>query len=242
MIRNSIIGIFFLGLLFLIFYSKSRDYLLQHSYDALNENDRITTKAEIDELLAGLDKLKYKELEEDYLNQTKSKERKFKNLLSGATYYKVNRAQINQKIVGNFRIKDFLSKDEFYYKGLYDKDYYQNWLIDKRLLYSILELQKELQKKGYNQDGFWIRYGHRTPKHNAAVNGAGSSRHILGEAADLVIEDINQDGKYTEEDKEIVLELVNNKIIGNKGGVGRYPGTRTIHIDVRGKRARWDSY
>lgn len=110
------------------------------------------------------------------------------------------------------------------------------------MLHKILDLQKELERKGYDQDGFWIRYVHRTPKQNEEVNGVGSSKHILGQAADLVIKDINKNGKYSEEDKEIVFDLVDKKIIGNKGGVGKYPGTQTIHIDVRGKKARWDSY
>jgi uncharacterized protein YcbK (DUF882 family) len=75
---------------------------------------------------------------------------------------------------------------------------------------------------------------------NEAVNGVENSRHILGQAIDIVIGDINRDGGYTVEDKQIVLDILEDKVIRNAGGVGRYPGTRTVHFDTRGFRARWD--
>jgi uncharacterized protein YcbK (DUF882 family) len=64
---------------------------------------------------------------------------------------------------------------------------------------------------------------------------------LYGRAADLVIKDINNDGKKNQEDKTIALEIL-EKIVGDKGGMGLYPGTMTIHIDCRGYKARWDSY
>lgn len=241
-LRNLIVGLILGGIIFSIFYWRTRDYILQIRYDISNENNRVTTRSEIDEILSKLEKVKYQELELEYSSYTKSNEPKFKRLLSNSTYYKVNHKISNQKIVGEFRIKDFMCKDKYYKRSLYDRKFYQNWLINKRLLYRILELQDELEKQGNNKDGFWIRHGHRTPKYNRDVNGADLSRHVRGEAADLVIKDINGDGRYSNLDKQIVLELVDKKIIGNRGGIGRYPGTKTVHIDVRGKRARWDSY
>ncbi|MEM6723537.1 MAG: D-Ala-D-Ala carboxypeptidase family metallohydrolase [Bacteroidota bacterium] len=115
-------------------------------------------------------------------------------------------------------------------------------MIDEKLLFAIQELQAELTAKDHDPKAFTIRSGHRHPKRNEEVKGAKVSRHIKGQAVDLIIGDINQDGQYTPEDKQIVLDIVNKKVIGNFGGVGRYPGTRTVHIDVRGFRARWDSY
>lgn len=46
----------------------------------------------------------------------------------------------------------------------------------------------------------------------------------------------------TAEDKQIVLDFLDKEIIGNKGGIGLYPGTKAVHFDVRGHRARWNSY
>jgi hypothetical protein len=39
-----------------------------------------------------------------------------------------------------------------------------------------------------------------------------------------------------------VLDLLEKEIIKSSGGIGRYPGTRAVHFDVRGYKARWDSY
>ncbi len=45
-----------------------------------------------------------------------------------------------------------------------------------------------------------------------------------------------------DEQKEIVIDLLETKVIKNKGGIGKYPGTKIVHMDVRGYRARWDTY
>ncbi|MEO0339959.1 MAG: DUF882 domain-containing protein, partial [Bacteroidota bacterium] len=145
-------------------------------------------------------------------------------------------------IEGPFRVNDFLCKDKYYRKCLYDKTAYQYWLIDKKLLYALLALQEELDRHDHDKDAFKIITSHRHPLQNEQLGGARKSRHLVGEAVDLFIKDINQDGRYTDEDKNIVLLLVDQKIIGDRGGVGRYPGSRVVHIDVRGHRARWDSY
>ena len=41
--------------------------------------------------------------------------------------------------------------------------------------------------------------------------------------------------------KDIGLKVLED-LVGDRGGVGLYPGTSTIHIDTRGYRARWKSY
>jgi len=51
-----------------------------------------------------------------------------------------------------------------------------------------------------------------------------------------------KDGKSTKEDKDIVLDTLEKKVIKNEGGLGSYPGTQSVHYDVRGVRARWDSF
>lgn len=89
---------------------------------------------------------------------------------------------------------------------------------------------------------FDIREAFRPPRLNRDDGGASRSRHIYGEAVDLVIGDINRDGTANAADKAIVLELLEHKFVRNKGGIGRYPGSQTVHFDFRGKRARWDSY
>ena len=65
---------------------------------------------------------------------------------------------------------------------------------------------------------------------------------IVGEALDLRINDINDDGRRTQADKQIVLDLLEQHIIKDKGGIGKYPGTMSVHFDVRGYKARWDRH
>ena len=181
-------------------------------------------------------------IRDSYLTWSKSNQSKYKRLLSNSKYLVIKQDDFFKRIVGNFRIKDFVCKDSIFKKCLYDSNKEFYWLIDKKLLFAVLKLQKSLEKLGHDPDAFWIRYGHRHPRKNEDVEGAHFSRHIHGQAIDMVINDIDKDGKYTTKDKEIVLEITEEEVIGDLGGIGRYPETRTIHIDVRGKKTRWDSY
>jgi Peptidase M15 len=92
-----------------------------------------------------------------------------------------------------------------------------------------------------------VASGFRSPAHNDEVSGtAQDSRHIYGDAADIAI-DANNDGKLTEIDARLVAaaaEVVERKYPDLVGGVGLYittegAGWPYVHIDTRGKRARW---
>lgn len=72
-----------------------------------------------------------------------------------------------------------------------------------------------------------INSGYRCPSHNAAVDGATSSRHMEGDAADVWIAGVDPDDVYAWADKRI----------GDGGGVGSY--NTFTHIDRRGYKARW---
>ena len=104
----------------------------------------------------------------------------------------------------------------------------------------MLDLKLTLEEQKFDPNGFKVRDGHRHPNYNSKRGGAKLSQHMAGKATDIVIMDINFDGNANQIDKDIVLKLLNKDIIGNKGGIGRYPGSMVIHFDVRGKRARWD--
>ncbi len=95
-----------------------------------------------------------------------------------------------------------------------------------------------IAQTGHDPHGFYVRESHRHPKYNLLRGGAVKSQHIWGTAADLVAEDINRDGKTDQLDKEILLSAA-QQVVNNRGGVGLYPGTLTVHADVRGYRARW---
>lgn len=40
------------------------------------------------------------------------------------------------------------------------------------------------------------------------LNYYGNSRHLIGQAVDIIVGEINKDGKYTDEDKQIVLDIL----------------------------------
>ena len=74
-----------------------------------------------------------------------------------------------------------------------------------------------------------VNSGYRSPEHNAAVGGVPNSQHVLGTAADIRPEDLN--------DLPELQEICNE--MNARGGVGFY--NTFVHVDVRGERARWDN-
>ncbi len=91
-----------------------------------------------------------------------------------------------------------------------------------------------------------VKSGFRAPDHNRRVKRAAKdSQHQYGDAADVAI-DANGDGRYTAVDSRMVglaVEIVELKHPNLVGGLGIYTSghsrTTYVHIDARGKRARW---
>ena len=91
-----------------------------------------------------------------------------------------------------------------------------------------------------------INSGFRTPDHNRGVKRAArDSRHQYGDAADVQI-DANRDGRFTLYDSRMValaVEVVERNHPDLSGGLGLYTSRRYtrpyVHIDARGRRARW---
>ena len=201
----------------------------------------ILTHKEIDSVLNLFKKVTFKDLDTEYKSYS-DPEKKFRNKLSMSTYYVVQGDQVFFPLVGKYRVKDFIVPDKYYQKNMKNlcNNSKQYWLTDKKMLYMMLDLIKLLEKKGYNKYGFEVRVGHRHPYWNKKVwSGAKFSQHIYGKAVDIKIGDINNDRRTTQKDKKIVLDML-EKIVGNKGGIGKYPKTMCVHFDSRGFRARWD--
>lgn len=221
---------------------KTRDWWLEKHYDWTHENAPVRTKSEIDEIFNGFEKVEYKSLDKKYLKFTLSDDKRFVKMLNKSTYYIVPQSELNHKLVGNFRIKNFIAKDKYYKECIWGNRPHIIWLMNKKAIYKLLELQNEIQKMGYDPDAMVVTNGHRPPQYNEAIKGANRSRHIAGEAVDITVYDINKNGVSNKEDKRIVLELLDKKIIKDSGGVGLYPGSQALHFDVRGRRARWNSF
>jgi uncharacterized protein YcbK (DUF882 family) len=119
----------------------------------------------------------------------------------------------------NFSREEFRSKD-----GAYFPKHVQDNL---QILAEQLEVLREHFQKPIN-----INSGYRSPEHNAKVGGAENSQHLLGKAADVVI-----DGVSPDEVADAIEFLIDNKMM-KQGGLGRY--VDFTHYDIRGKKSRWD--
>lgn len=77
-----------------------------------------------------------------------------------------------------------------------------------------------------------VNSGYRCPAYNRKVGGSKHSQHILGFAADI----------RTKSDMEPhdLAALAESIYCFNNGGIGVYPYSRFVHLDVRGHRARWE--
>jgi uncharacterized protein YcbK (DUF882 family) len=74
-----------------------------------------------------------------------------------------------------------------------------------------------------------IDCGYRCPDHNKTVGGVSASQHMEGTAADLRIPPLSVTQMY-----ELALKVPAFR----NGGIGVYD-SHFIHVDVRGKVARW---
>lgn len=215
-----------------------------------NENERIEqiknsqpdilTERQIDSVLHLFEEVNYTDLNQDYKAYSHP-ENKFNSELKNRKFYKIFGNQMDLKIIGDFTVRDFIPHDEYYkaYKKNPFPEFEQYWLVDHEVLFMMLELILQLEAEGYNKYGFHIRTAHRHPQKNADVNGASYSQHMFGKAIDIGVDDINNDGESTQEDKMIVYNML-QEIVGSDGGLGLYPGSMNLHFDCRGHKARWD--
>ena len=211
-------------------------------FDFTTKQVPVTQPKKIKSILNSFPTIPFSQLKKEYLSKTKFDKKKYKNLSKGANLLIIKGKDIFKFIVSDFRIKDFLPKDDFYYDNIdaLGEGKEVLWMVDEKLLLKLLALQNVLFENGYYKNGFTIVNGFRHPAYNEKVGGASLSRHLKGQALDLKIGDINNDGYANQKDKTIVLDFLENKIIKNEGGIGKYPGTMSVHFDVRGYRARWD--
>lgn len=243
-IKIGVLSILILTFLFCVIYSnwRTRDFLEIKVYDILNENPIVESEVELENILSQFELVALAELPKEYKVEAGMTKAQYSKIVTGMKFYKIDKAASFRKIIGDFRIKDFVAKDKYYTAASCwnRKEIY--WGINPKILIKLIKLKQIFKRENLNWDAIKITSGHRTPTRNEQVGGASKSRHILGEAIDLWIGDIDKDGKYTEADKDRILSICEKELIRDEGGIGKYPGTKVIHIDVRGYRARWDSY
>jgi uncharacterized protein YcbK (DUF882 family) len=160
-----------------------------------------------------------------------------------AGFVRVMPYEVELPITKHLRLGDFLTRDG-----------QETWpryaavsprLLDKLEL--VLDLiSKSLGDSGHVQMLLNVHSGFRTPVYNRTVRrAADDSRHQYGDAVDVAI-DADGDGRITAKDVRIVakaVEAVEQLYPDLVGGMGLYTSRRYshryVHIDARGKRARW---
>jgi hypothetical protein len=241
LLRHTAIILTFLGFLACLPACKVAPEQARLTFDEATQQQPVTRHAQLDSVIAQLATVPFSQLDSGYLAHA-GIVGKWRKELARKTWYAVEGEQGLLFVVARMRIQDFMAHDPFA-KSLdvavqeADQTYFS---IDKRVLHKLLDLLIWMQAQGYDTEQVRINYGFRHPSLNVRAGGAPKSRHQWGEAIDLLIGDIDRNGVMDAEDKQPLLEILETKIIGNEGGVGRYPGSQVIHIDVRGTKARWD--
>ena len=160
-----------------------------------------------------------------------------------AGFLEITERDVNLPISKHLRVGDFLTHDN-----------QQTWpryaavsprLLDKLELV-ISEIMRWHGSAAPRSLALDVHSGFRSPEHNSRIRRAArDSQHQYGDAADLIL-DANGDGKLTSLDSRLVglaVEIVELKHPELVGGLGVYTSgharTTYVHIDARGKRARW---
>ena len=166
-------------------------------------------------------------------------------------FIQVTRDNADFQVSEHFRIKQFLTKDQF--------NVWPKYVFIDPLLIDKLELTiQELQKEGVRVEHVHVMSGFRTPRYNSrggnTAGRANLSRHMYGDGADVYVDnnrdgqpdDITGDRRVTVADAEKfgrAAERVEKKYRTLVGGIGVYVACcghgPFTHIDVRGSRARW---
>lgn len=159
-------------------------------------------------------------------------------------FLEINEKDVDLPISKHLKVGDFLNHDS--------QDSWPRYAaVSPRLLDKLELVISELARwHGGTSDNVQlaldVHSGFRAPDHNRTIRRAAKdSQHQYGDAADVAI-DANGDGKYSAVDSRMVglaVEIVELKHPDLVGGLGIYTSghTRTtyVHIDARGKRARW---
>ncbi|MDO8500878.1 MAG: D-Ala-D-Ala carboxypeptidase family metallohydrolase [Gemmatimonadaceae bacterium] len=159
-------------------------------------------------------------------------------------FLEITERDVDLPISKHLRVGDFLNHDS-------QETWPRYAAVSPRLLDKIELVISELARwHGGTSDEVQltldVHSGFRAPAHNRRISRAAKdSQHQYGDAADVAI-DANGDGRYSAVDSRMVglaVEIVELKHPGLVGGLGIYTSgharTTYVHIDARGKRARW---
>jgi hypothetical protein len=158
-------------------------------------------------------------------------------------FLEITPADVDLPITKHLRVGDFLNHDQV---GVWPSYAAVNPKLLDKLELVIQEIARWHGDKAVADISLDVHSGFRAPEHNQKIRRAArDSQHQYGDAADVAI-DANGDGKLTAIDSRMVglaVEIVELKHPDLVGGLGIYTSghssTNYVHIDVRGRRARW---
>tara|TARA_R110002072_G_scaffold256775_1_gene415602 strand:- start:3863 stop:4243 length:381 start_codon:yes stop_codon:yes gene_type:complete len=106
--------------------------------------------------------------------------------------------------------------------------------MPESVLMEVKKLANQLQIiRDFIQQPIYINSGYRCKEHNAKIGGVKNSKHILGQAADMRVDNVSPEDLY---------EAIENLIKFNhifEGGLGVYQ--TFVHYDIKLTRSRWDN-
>lgn len=139
----------------------------------------------------------------------------------------------------HYKLREFQGKDAF----VGGKKYL---FVEPRLVEKLERLIVTLNAAGYPCEKLELMSAYRSPALNRAIGNVTSlSRHTYGDAADMICQDFNRDGKNDYLDAQILLAAVTklDKETDLTGGAHLYPPTPGhgyfVHTDTRGTLVRW---
>ncbi|MDB4951364.1 MAG: hypothetical protein JWM27_4013 [Gemmatimonadetes bacterium] len=163
----------------------------------------------------------------------------------------VTRENLGTPISEHFTLGDYITKGQ--------NDVWPKYVvISPRVLDKVELTIQEMEAEGHRVKHVFVVSAFRTPNYNVSGGDpsgrAGLSRHMYGDAMDVVIDndgdnlmdDLNGDGRVDVRDARVLghaAEMVEEKYPDLVGGIGIYAPTGAhhgfVHIDTRGFRARW---
>lgn len=143
------------------------------------------------------------------------------------------------RVSQHYNLKDFQGKDN----AVGGRKYL---FLDSRLVEKLERLIVALDAQPHRQKKIPLMSAYRSPYLNRAIGNTTSlSRHTYGDAADMIVQDLNRDGRTDGKDARLLFAAVakldhETDLIG---GGAIYPPNGAhgyfVHTDTRGSIARW---
>jgi hypothetical protein len=164
-----------------------------------------------------------------------------------AGFVEVTTDTVRTKLSPHFELRQFLCKQP----GGFPKYV----VLSEALILKLEGIIEALDGAGHDVDTLTIMSGYRTPFYNEGIGNVRDSQHTAGTAADIFVDekidgrmdDLDRNGVVTRDDAIWLFRLVDRMdrkpAAAFPGGLGDYGSTAAhgpfVHVDVRGRLARW---